>query len=182
MPITKKPLKKPGIKSGIKRKPKAKKTKPRVPLEKKTASQLIGIADKEFSRYIRLRDSEYKNGAWVGVCIDCPKVITVITVNGKWTKSGNNGHYIGRGIHQLRYDEVNCNLQSSYCNAWEDKEKMLSNYAKALDAKYGSGTAKRLRQEGRLDGSRKRLTKAELLQVIHDCRVRVDVMLELGYN
>lgn len=186
MPIkaNKKPIKRNSriTRSKPPRATKVKKTVKRLPLEKKTATELIKIADREFGHYIRLRDSEYVKGEWAGPCIDCNKKIVNRTREGKWTKSGNVGHYIGRGIHQLRYDEINCNLQSSYCNAWEDKDKMLRGYSAALDKKYGSGTTKRLREEASQEGSRKMLTKPELLQIIRDCRTRIAIMLESRYN
>ena len=185
MPITKKPLK--VKKTGLKRTkpartPKAKKTAKRLPLEKKTARELVKVADKEFSRYIRLRDAEYADGQWVGTCITCPRPIVVITREGKWVSSSQNCHYIDRGVHQLRYDEVNCNLGCAHCNAWRDKTDMYDAYHAALDKKYGPGTANRLKDESKLEGSRKLLTKPELLQIIHDCRTRVAIILEMKYN
>ena len=185
MPITKKPLKaKKGALKRTKpaRTPKAKKTAKRLPLEKRTAQQLVKVADEHFAHYIRLRDAENIDGEWVGTCITCPKRLVVYTRDGRWGKGNENCHYIGREIHQLRYDEMNCNLGCSHCNAWRDKTDMYDAYKEALDKKYGPGTASRLKYESKLEGSRKRLTKPELLQLISDCKTRIDIMMEMGYN
>lgn len=151
-------------------------------MEKKNARQLVDIADKEFSRYIRLRDAEYKNGQWVGVCITCPRKLVVINSEGGWVASSQNCHYIGRGVFQLRYDETNCNLGCAHCNAWRDKHDMYLAYYNAIDKKFGSGTANRLHAESKVKGAYKLPTKVEMLQLINDCRSRVAIMLEMKYN
>lgn len=176
-------------KAGLKRKPikrskalgraKVKKTSKRLPLSKKTATELVKVADKEFSRYVRLRDCEYIDGQWIGECIDeCGKKIVVLDKDGKWNKAGNIGHYITRGVHQLRFDELNCNLQSAYCNAWRDKQDMLSGYERGLDLKYGAGTAKELVKLSKQEGAHKMLTKPELLEIIKDSKTYIQYTLD----
>lgn len=125
-------------------------------------------ADKEFAHYIRIRDSWYEDGAWVGLCITCERKCLVIDANGKWQKSNGWGHFITRGFFALRYDEENVNLQCSHCNAWMDKETMLSFYKKALVGKYGDDTDKKLVKQAKQPD--KRPTIAELEQIIHDAK------------
>lgn len=169
----KKPLR---AKAPLRRTPK--KPKKRKTIEQKTASELVKAADREFSRYIRLRDSVEEGGAWVGVCITCPRKLVIIDADGKWRRDSQNGHYISRGFHQLRYDEENCSLQCSHCNAWRDKVSMTEAYTKAVDDKYGDGTANKLKAWSEQDGARKMLTKPELLQVIADSKKQVEFMLD----
>lgn len=138
---------------------------------KPTISKLRKDADTWFSKYIRLRDSYYEDGAWVGECITSGKKILVIDANGKWKHSANLGHFVGRGCMKLRYDDFNCNLQSAYDNAWRDKESMITAYRKALDVKYGDGTARRLVREGKTDTPLKR---EFLEQVIADSKEYVE--------
>lgn len=152
------------------------KKRTRTPLAKKTASQLVKEADKWFSRYIRLRDSELVGGEWVGECIDgCKR--KMIVYDGKWKQGADCGHFKSRGFHQLRFDEENANLQSSYCNAWRDKDDMTREYRVNLDLKYGNGTAKKLDKQSKLPDAHKLLTKPEYLQIIHDSREQIDYYL-----
>ena len=163
--------------SGLSRKPS--KPKKRLSLLQKSAQQLIGPADKMFSRYIRLRDSEQQlDGSWAGVCITCPRALIVVTTEGKWVASSQNGHLIGRGTFSLRYDEENCNLQCAHCNAWLDKDEMIERYRAAVDDKYGVGTYKKLKTASKLDDALKRPTKPELIQIINDSKERVKFYLE----
>lgn len=156
----------------IKSRVKAKKPvrKPPVRLEKKSAKQLIKPTDAIFSRYIRLRDSYYKDGQWVGVCITCPRQLIVINDEGKWIASSQNGHLISRGVLSLRFDELNCNLQCAHCNAWLDKDEMIGRYRKAVDDKYGNGTYKQLKALSKAEGAYKCPPKIDLLQTIDDSK------------
>lgn len=138
---------------------------------KPTITKLRKQADIWFSRYVRVRDSELEDGARVGTCITCPRRIVVIDANGKWQKTANLGHFVGRSQFMTRFDEENCNLQCPHCNAWRDKESMLSAYKKAIDDKYGSGTAAKLVKLGREPHS---FTRAELEQIISDSKTQVD--------
>jgi len=146
------------------------------PQSKPNRTKLRLDADEWFSKYVRLRDSERIGDKFVGQCITSGKEMTVCWYDEekkkwRWTKGSNLGHFVGRGIdggwHWLRYDEENCNLQSAYDNAWRDKESMISAYKKALDMKYGTGTAKKLIKAGKQHYS---LTREDLEQVIHDSK------------
>ena len=150
--------------------------KKRLTLQQKSAAQLQKPADEVFSRYIRLRDSTLINGTWMGDCITCTKLLPVYA-DGKWLKNAQNGHLISRGVLQLRYDEENCNLQCSHCNAWLDKDEMIERYRIAVDYKYGDGVYKSLKARSKAPGALKRLTKQELLQVIEDSKQQIDFYL-----
>lgn len=162
-------------KTGFKKGPA--KPKKRLPLEQKTAAQLVEFADKAFSRYIRIRDSVLEDGQWVGVCITCPKRL-VVYQDGKWLKNAQNGHLIGRGTHSLRYDEENCNLQCSHCNAWLDKDEMIERYRNAVEDKYGIGTYKKLKAISQEPDAKKLHTKPELLEIIRDSKAQLDFYLQ----
>lgn len=84
-------------------------------------------ADKWFSRFIRLRDSD-ENG--IGKCCTCGRIGEV--------KYMDNGHYIKRQHSRLRYSEINCNLQCKKCNAFEQGRDV--NFRKYLVEKYGENS------------------------------------------
>lgn len=154
-----------------------KKRKAPVPLLKKTAAALIEPTDKLYSKYIRLRDSDFVDGQFVGTCITCPREMVVYS-GGKWIKGPQNGHMIGRGCFSLRYDEMNCNLQCAHCNAWLDKDEMITRYRKAVDEKYGEGTYKDLKARSKLEDAYKRPSKPELLQIIEECKTLIEYYLK----
>lgn len=149
---------------------KSAKPKPR----KQSVTSLRKKADKLYSQYVRLRDSKYikTRDEWVGNCISCDKKLVVMS-NGKWLKTANNGHFVGRGNYELRYDDENCNLQCPHCNAWRDKISMLEAYERALDDKYGTGTAKRLKKRP----VRSTMAKTEFQQVIKDSTEAITFLL-----
>lgn len=95
------------------------------PLEK-------GIYWYHFSQFIRKRDFE----RW-GACISCDKPLE------SWN-DGDCGHYIAAskcGI-DLLFDPVNCNLECSQCNAWD--ETHLIGYRRGLNKRHGEGTSDEL--------------------------------------
>lgn len=119
---------------------------------KPTVSKLKKKADVLHSKYIRLRDSD-SNG--YGECITCGAT--------KHYKEAQCGHFVTRANNKLRYDELNTNLQCVGCNMFKSGEQYL--YSKALDEKYGPGTAEELHQQ-RHDTHK--LTIQELEEIIHD--------------
>lgn len=150
--------------------------------KKNTKSALVKKADAIFGHYIRLRDSVLVGDKWVGNCIDCDKEIVNRYYDGKkwrWTKSGNVGHFYSRGYRDLRYDELNCNLQSSYCNAWKDKETMQEGYRKGLALKYGEDTLEELRGLAVAKGY---LGVDELKEIIDQYKVALDFYLKEEEN
>lgn len=97
-----------------------------IPATQKTVTQLIKLADHWFSKYVRLRDCELRNGSqWWGKCITCKKLgmIAFIDDEGhvRFTRGWDNGHFISRGNYITRFEETNCNLQC----LTEDSKLML---------------------------------------------------------
>lgn len=156
---------------------KVKKRRPRRTLEQKTAQQLISEADKWFSRYVRLRDSVWTGSQWVSSCICCGKPLIVMDDSGKWRLGTDNGHFISRGLFSLRFNEYNCNAQSSHCNAWKDKQTMLEGYRGGIRDKYGETTLAELIDLSKSPEAYKRPPKHELLEIIHDSKTYIDFAL-----
>lgn len=80
--------------------------------------------DREFSLYIRLRDT-MDNGYFR--CISCNQV--------KPFEQADCGHYINRQHTSTRFDEMNCNAQCRKCNRF--MEGNIQGYRQGLVRKYG---------------------------------------------
>lgn len=80
--------------------------------------------DREFSRYIRLRDA-LPDGTFK--CISCGQV--------KPISQADCGHYVNRKHMATRFDEMNCNAQCIACNRFD--EGNMSGYRQGLVRKYG---------------------------------------------
>ena len=93
-----------------------------------------------FSIFIRLRDAD-KNGYCR--CITSGKVV-------HWSEC-DAGHFISRRHMATKYDEQNVHAQARGDNRFRSGEQLL--YAKAIDKKYGKGTADRILARSR--GTRK---------------------------
>jgi hypothetical protein len=182
--MKKTPLK---AKTGLKRNKalqpsKDKKPRKRLTLDQKTAQQLLKDADRWFSWYVRLRDSDFIDGeGWYAPCITHDGVYLVRDIEGKWKGNTNAGHFVSRGHHIVRFDERNVNHQCVGCNKW--KGGCYTEYKVAVDEKYGEGTAAELEKLA-IDNKNYRCGKAELLQVIEDCKTRIDYLTkhELSAN
>ncbi len=98
-------------------------------------------ADKWFSIYIRLRDS-YDGGYCR--CITCYTAA-------KW-KEMDCGHFVTRNHSMTRYSEENCNAQCKGCNNFKSGDQYK--HGKAIDAKYGEGTADKLIALGGMRGQK----------------------------
>lgn len=149
-------------------KPKKQKTSPKTLLKRK--------AWEEFSRYVRIRDTERVDNEWYGTCITCTHSGRVAWLDEdsklRFDKGWDAGHYISRGNWFLRHDEENVNLQCKYhCNKM--KSGNLEKYKPALDLKYGSGTRAKLDKLAR-DNQSYNPPKEELQQVIEDSVAQVD--------
>lgn len=95
---------------------------------KKTAKE---TADRWFSRFIRIRDS---NEFGICRCVTCG--------NPKPWKNIDCGHFQKRRHASTRYDEKNCHAQCRKCNSFEGGKDF--EYGVAIDRKYGDGTAEKL--------------------------------------
>lgn len=122
--------------------------------KKKSVAQLKKIADAEWSKYIRLRDSDQYG---YGNCITCGVK--------KFWKEAQCGHFISRKISLLRYDELNTSLQCVGCNMFKSGEQYL--FAKAIDDKYGAGVAEELNNQR---FTTHKFTVAELEAIIADAK------------
>ena len=137
-------------------------------LEDKNTQELDRVAWEWFSRYVRLRDSEWSSNGWLGKCISCSHSGVVVTPDGKFVAGWDAGHYVTRGNKVVKYDERNVNLQCKFhCN------KMLSgNRDKqypALQEKYGQEVPDELDKLAK-DTHYYKFTRDELLQVISDSK------------
>lgn len=99
-----------------------------------------------------MRDAD---GEGMVVCITC-------STKRHW-KAMQAGHFVKRSVNQLRYDEENVNAQCDGCNVWKHGEQYA--YSKALDLKYGDGTAAKLWEQR---NDRHQFTAEELTEVIHN--------------
>lgn len=123
---------------------------------KKGISYYKRKADVVWSIYIRTRDSD---GTY-GTCITCG-VRRLI-------KELQCGHFVKRSVNLLRYDEENTNAQCYSCNVMRYGEQYL--YAKALDDKYGDGTADKLMAQR---FTSHKFTIEELEQIIEDAQLGI---------
>ena len=104
---------------------------PRRALKDLSSKQLEKVADKWFSYFIRLRDS---NSEGYALCCTCGRRF--------WWKALECGHYSKRNKAH-RFNEKNCAAQCNYCN---DRMKgQADKHAIYIDKKYGEGTADYLR-------------------------------------
>jgi hypothetical protein len=132
----------------------------------KELSKLKKRADTIWSKYIRYRDGEVKNGEWQSLCITCQQW--------KPLKSMQCGHFVSRTCNLLRYDEENTNAQCVGCNMFKGGEQY--EYARQLDLKYGDGTAEKLHNQRHINH---KLTITELEQIINEAKEYTDELEEL---
>ena len=123
----------------------------------KSVAQLKKLADKYHSIYVRLRDSDDNS---MVACITCPLV--------KHWKLMQCGHFVSRRVNSLRYDDENTNGQCVGDNMFKSGEQYA--YSKALDLKYGDGTAEKLWTQ-RFDTHK--FTREELEEIIADRKEQI---------
>lgn len=111
------------------------KKKPLVPLPADARSRAIQAADKWFSKWIRLRDSD-ENG--IATCVTSGKRAYWATMD--------CGHYVSRAKQSTRYDEMNCHAQSKMSNRFQGGH--FVEHGNRIDELHGPGTAEKLRQKG----------------------------------
>jgi len=124
---------------------------------KPSVAKLKKTADKYFSIYVRTRDSDRYGNA---ECISCG-------VKKPW-KQQQAGHFVRRSVNALRYDDENVNAQCVGCNMFKAGEQYL--YSKALDMKYGDGTAEKLHNR-RFETHK--LTIQELEDIIEEAKENI---------
>lgn len=89
-------------------------------------------ADAAFSRYIRLRDADSEG---MVRCVTCG-------ARRHW-REVDAGHFITRAKQSTRYDEKNVHAQCKGCNRFQGGKPL--EHERAIERKYGSGTAHRLK-------------------------------------
>ena len=129
----------------------------------KEVTKLKKKADQAWSKYVRLRDGKKINGEWQTMCITCYvwKPISQMQC----------GHFVSRSCNKLRYDEENTNAQCVGCNMFKGGEQYQ--YSKALDDKYGDGTAEKLHAQRHQNH---KLTITELEEIIENAKAYLKEM------
>ncbi len=137
----------------------------------KTLGKLTAEAEKEFNRFIRLRD--YNNG-----CISCERTRQDVElahagmVGGAW----DCGHFMGKGRKpQLRFTEVNAYKQCKKCNGGSGKyarktETVAVAYESNLRVKLGDDVVDSLIN----DHSEARFRSDDLIRIKLKYKVKAD--------
>ena len=112
---------------------------------------------KEFSLFIRLRDSDADG---FGNCITCKKKA--------YYKESHAGHFISRRHKATKFDEKNVHLQCVACNTYNAGRQY--EYSIELDRRYGKGTAEELLQKS---NSLKKFTKGEIDELTKEYKEKV---------
>ena len=123
-------------------------------------------ADKEFSKFIRGRDTDSHTG-W-GFCCTCSTPTHY--------KGGDAGHFQPRQHLTTRYDEKNVHLQCKKCNNKDWNQGEQYKHGKFIDKKYGEGTADELY---RLSRERKQFKEYQIIEIFEKYKAKVKE-LEVG--
>tara|TARA_B100000809_G_C14648366_1_gene354980 strand:- start:1 stop:399 length:399 start_codon:yes stop_codon:yes gene_type:complete len=124
------------------------------------------VADRDFSKFIRLRDS---NDYGVVRCCTCKK-------ESLW-KEMDNGHFIKRDKRATRWEETNCNAQCRACNEYGKGEE--AKHKEYIDTLYGENTADKLRHKG---NEVRIYSRADLIAIIHHYRLKWKEFLKQKEN
>lgn len=132
----------------------------------KTKSLAKKKADTYFSDYIRKRDTDYRG---YGQCITC----------GQWKpyEKLDCGHFISRGRAATRYDEKNANGQCSHCNRFKSGRQY--EHGRAIDDKYGVGTADKLLQKSKMKCKR---TKSDYEWLAKEYKDKIKELESISIN
>ena len=105
---------------------------------KKTTPKLraMNLADKWFSRFIRLKHSTEVHGVVFCKCYTCEKLYSI--------KNIDCGHYHNRGNKATRYDERNARPQCKNCNRFNSGRHTI--FGDKLLKEYGAESFEELRQ------------------------------------
>jgi hypothetical protein len=117
--------------------------------------------DDWFSKFIRIRD--IKTGEHC-MCITCGKF--------EHWKDMDCGHFMLRDRPLTRFHEQNCNAQCKRCNRFRDGEQYR--HGKAIDEKYGKGTADKLEELAKFRG--KKHTPEDLKELSKEYRIKAKEM------
>jgi len=126
-------------------------------------------ARKYFNKAVKYRDSEYANGCWTFDCITCNGNVLFKDNEGRTYKNAQAGHFQPEIYGNTRFNDMNVNGQCGMkCNKIGLGEQVK--YARALDLKYGDGTAAQLEKEAHID---KQWTIPELEEIISDSKRQI---------
>ena len=109
--------------------------------KERSLKSLIKTLDRIFSEYIRLRDADSRG---MCRCITCSNIF-------HW-KEGDCGHFVQRDRIAVRWDSRNASAQCPRCNRFRGGEQY--EHGRAIDRKYGAGTADTLRALGQVRGTK----------------------------
>jgi len=126
------------------------------PLSARSRSGAEKLADKWFSLYIRLRDSDWKG---IVKCITCPNR------DHFKSKKINCGHFISRAAKSTRWHVLNANGQCTTCNLYKSGNQY--EHGKQLDIKHGKGTAD---QMAALSRATQKFNTSDLLDIAEKFR------------
>lgn len=129
-----------------------------------------------FNRAIKFRDSECIDGSWYFDCITCDKKVlfSYVDENGKqrYMRTAHAGHFQPETRNNTRYNEFNVNGQCGSCNFNQGEQYK---YAKALELKYGDGTAEELERLAKISHQFK---QEELLEILEDSNKQISFYLD----
>jgi hypothetical protein len=130
----------------------------------KTFSDLMHLADRAFSLFIRWRDSWDSISGRVARCCTCRTVYT-------WDQL-QCGHWIRRENWGTRWDDWNAHIQGTCCNYYRggDEEK----HGQIVESIHGKGACDRLRVKAKIFA--KKPSEKEVRSVIKDYAQRLQIM------
>ena len=125
------------------------------------------LADKWFSRYIRLRDS---NKLGIVQCVTCEKYFHFTQVD--------CGHFIQRDRLSVRFNEKNAHAQCHHCNRFRSGNQFA--HGVNIDKIHGQGTAELLQNMSKL---KTKFTAFDLKLIAKDYRLKYNkVKNEKGFR
>lgn len=138
-------------------------------LKNKSKKHTIGWYKQEaktwFNKAVKYRDSQLIDGAWIFPCITCPRRVLFKDADGRFYRNAHAGHFQPETYSNTRFTDENVNGQCGMPCNFNQGEQVK--YARALDLKYGDGTALRLEQEAKIP---KQWTIPELEAIIKEAK------------
>lgn len=128
----------------------------------KTIRQLVKIADRWFSQFIRL---EAATDTGYCTCITCDRAK-------RWNEGMHAGHFIVRVWMRTRYDSLNVWPQCNYCNTWLGGSP--ENYYPFMVEKCGEDGIAELKLLSRKAPNS--LSREELEEIIEQCKRGVKLL------
>mgnify|MGYP001340837468 CR=1 FL=1 len=113
--------------------------------------------DRVVSEYVRKRDE--RDGVFT--CVTCCRTLPI--------SEADAGHFVKRGHSSTRWLERNINAQCRRCNRFQDGEQYL--HGKAIDKKWGEGTADELIRLGK---QVKKWTESELRELLSEYQLKLE--------